>query len=103
MIALWFILASYGLTFLIRSSSLVSRPRTWLRVRNRTLDTMLDCAFCTGFWCALFVGWSLFRPGCWAELVLLWLVALAGAAAVYILDVLVLFLETLTAFLERDE
>lgn len=93
-----FLLACFGLTYLVRSSSIARLPRLWLVGHSRFFRAMLACAFCTGFWCSLTVGaampevpWRLLLP-----------YALAGAGFAYGFDALVLLIETITEFLERS-
>jgi hypothetical protein len=60
---LWFILASYGMTFLIVYASIFSkiRPRPdWLWGTGK----LFHCALCMGF----HVGWFLFAINKWTEL-----------------------------------
>lgn len=51
----WPTLVCYGLTFLIRDSVLLRRPRRWLTARSPWFADLFECAFCTGFWASLAV------------------------------------------------
>ena len=91
-----FLLASYGLTFLLCDAGILSRPRTALR-RVSVLDSLLSCYFCTGFWAALVVYPMLYfesalltvfspEPRLW----LIWMAyGLAGAAFAYGLNAVI--------------
>ena len=49
----------YGLTFLIKDSTLLAQPRELIR-KISFFDRMLDCSFCTGAWVGLGIGtWEL--------------------------------------------
>ena len=49
----------YGLTFLIKDSTILEVPRTWIR-KISFFDKLLSCSFCTGCWVGLGIGvWSL--------------------------------------------
>lgn len=72
--------ACYGMTFLLCGSTLLRRPRAWLRNRHQLLDELLGCYFCTGFWVAL-LAHAVLVP---FRFVLLY--AFAGAASSFLLN-----------------
>jgi hypothetical protein len=95
----FFLLTCYGLTFFVMRSSLLARPRDWLMFHSSMLERMLSCAFCTGTWVSLVAAGWVFRivprgrtlgSLSWAEIAQvvahLFLTAMAGAAAAFLLD-----------------
>jgi hypothetical protein len=95
----FFLLACYGLTFLICDSSILSRPREVIK-RLKLVNELLSCYFCAGFWVGLFWFFALY----WAptESVSYRIVfeslayALAGAAFSFSFDILVETVEHIT-------
>lgn len=45
-----FLLASYGVYFVMAQASITTMPRQWLRSNSDLFDAMLTCPFCAGFW-----------------------------------------------------
>jgi len=43
------LLAFYGMTFLIKDSSILGRPRNWVAGKSEFARELLSCSFCTGF------------------------------------------------------
>ena len=76
-------LACYGITFLLCSADLTAAPRRLLR-RVAFFDKLLACYFCTGFWVALATAYWLLQTPVWAVLH-----GFAGATSCYALDVLI--------------
>jgi Protein of unknown function (DUF1360) len=50
-----FLLACYGMTFFIKESDILARPRSWLMMKSVFITKMLYCWFCTGFWASILV------------------------------------------------
>jgi len=76
-----FLLACYGVTFLLCGSSLLQTPRVWLRGRSKTIDQLVTCYFCTGFWVAVLIGFWLFRWSPWTIVY-----GFAGASSSFLLN-----------------
>ena len=85
--AVW-LLACYGVTFLVASSSVLAVPRTWLVSRSSFIAGLLGCYFCTGFWVSLTTALWLLRTPLWGVLH-----GFAGATSCYVLDAAVRRLE----------
>lgn len=81
------LLACYGITFLLCGAELTSRPRHWLG-QIRFFAKLLDCYFCSGFWVSLVTASYLLQKPAWALLH-----GFAGATSCYVLDALVRRLE----------
>lgn len=61
---LFYIMVSFGLTFLIKDSTILHAPRTWIVGKSSFMDKLLSCSFCTGCWVGIALGaWVLFRQG----------------------------------------
>ena len=93
---LLYLLACYGLTFVVCDATLFSRPRQWVR-KVVFIDKMLACYFCTGFWTSMVVTLTEYRTfvdGVWPDIGI-WVAmqALAGASFCYGFNTLVLWLE----------
>ncbi len=76
-----YLLACYGVTFLLVDASILETPRRWLLNRVPGMQSLFTCYFCTGFWVSLalrYARWGL-------DALLYW--AFAGAAVTYLLDV----------------
>ena len=89
---LLFLLGTFGLTFLLKESGLLHRPRLWLISLHPLIAELLDCWFCSGFWAALLAYFILhpFLPT--SPAFILW--AFAGASSTYLLASLVLHQES---------
>jgi hypothetical protein len=77
------ILGIYSLTYLIKESSILARPRHWLMMRSQFFAKMLYCFFCTG----IHSGWIIYllHETHWnVRSFVLW--ALAGGAISFILN-----------------
>lgn len=48
-------LSFYGMTYLLKESSILSRPRNWIMLKSTFVAQMLFCWFCSGAWSALMV------------------------------------------------
>ena len=82
--ALIILLSFYGMTFLIKESSILSRPRNWVLLKSTFIAELMLCWFCSGFWSALLV-YLLYQ---WHfGFIFLW--GLAGASASFILNAIV--------------
>jgi hypothetical protein len=84
----------YGITFSLKDSTLLARPRNRLVIRSPFMYQMLTCAFCTGF----HAGWLsyLLRSHWYWHLTYMRLMlahAFAAAAFCYVLDILAQALE----------
>jgi hypothetical protein len=84
-----FLLACYALTYVVVESYIFSKPRNQLK-KLPLLNKLLDCWFCSGFWCSLVVSvlyfLSLSQRLSLPLLPDLILHSLAGAAFVYCAD-----------------
>jgi len=102
-LVLW-ILAVYGLTFLLADASIFDRPRAWA-CRVSWFASLLKCYFCVGFWCALAL-YVIRTPPClqvayWVDTAL-WV--FAGTAGSYVLSKLVDLIDAFVyATLNRDK
>jgi len=81
------LLACYGITFLLCGAELTAAPRRWL-CRLRFFEKLLGCYFCSGFWVALATAYWLLQTPAWAVLH-----GFAGATSCYALDAVVRRLE----------
>ncbi len=82
-----FLLACYGVTFVLCDAKVTARPRAFVR-RITFLDQLLGCYFCVGFWIAAALGWWTGHRGVdW----FLW--SFAGATAAYVINTTLLCLE----------
>lgn len=81
------LLACYGMTFLLCSSRILARPRAWV-CRVDAIAELLSCYFCTGFWVSLTTALWLLQTPVWGVLY-----GFAGATSCYVLDALVRRLE----------
>jgi hypothetical protein len=52
---IYFLLASWGLTHILVSSTILKGFRDWCHIRIPFLGRMLECYQCTGFWASLFI------------------------------------------------
>lgn len=82
------LLACYGITFLLCSSRILATPRTWLVTRSSAVAELLACYFCTGFWVSLTTALWLLQTPVWGVLY-----GFAGATSCYVLDAVVRRLE----------
>ncbi len=80
------ILSFYGLTWAIKESDLISRPRNWIMRHSVFMFEMLSCYFCTGF----HAGWIIYllheKEWHW-NFFILW--GLSSAAFSYIINAVV--------------
>lgn len=83
----------YGLTFLLKDSSILSTPRNWLAFRYAFFLKLFSCAYCVGFYSG---GISYFLLGLSAhfDIRLFLSYCLAGVSISGILDSLLLRMET---------
>lgn len=81
------LLACYGLTFLLCGAKLTAAPRRLLS-RLAFFANLLSCYFCTGFWVSLALAYWVLQTPAWAVLH-----GFAGATFCYGLDVLLRRLE----------
>lgn len=94
-------LVLFGLTFLIKDSTLLHRSREFVR-RIDVLDRLLDCSFCTGAWVGLGYGAVILGLNTSSDLAglacaeSLVFYSMFAAASSYILDVLTQALEAST-------
>ena len=83
-------LTAYSVTFFLMQKA------TWLHKRHALLDALLDCTYCTGFWCSL-ISLFLFKDaillGDSTPLPNILGFALAGAIVCYMLDIIMGILE----------
>lgn len=84
------LLACYGITFLLCGAKLTATPRRWLVNNSDFLANLLACYFCTGFWVSIITA-------CWVVQTPLWAVlhGFAGATSSYILDAAIRRLEAI--------
>jgi hypothetical protein len=82
------LLACFGLTFLLCDAAITAVPRTWLVMRFGFFRKLLACYFCTGFWASLALAVGLIREPLW-----LVLYGFAGASFSYALNVVLVALE----------
>lgn len=47
---LFHITVIYGLTFILKDSSILSAPRFWLAARHTLFMKLFSCAYCVGFY-----------------------------------------------------
>ena len=86
----------YGLTFALKDAKLLNRPRGWLVGRSDFFGELLSCAYCTGFHSG-WVSFLLLRSSDitslpWIQGLVIY--AFAGAAVSYVVDVVLLHLES---------
>jgi len=85
----------YGITFAIKDSSVLYKPRLWVTSRSLFLKEMLSCAYCTGFhsgWMSfVLLKFSMISDLPWVPGSIIY--AFSGAAASYVIDLAVIFLE----------
>jgi hypothetical protein len=82
------LISFYALTFAIKESVLLDRPRVWLIRQHTLLFALFECYFCVGFWSGLIVylianpfsSWNGFEMFLWG---------LCSAGISYVLDVVV--------------
>jgi hypothetical protein len=77
----------YGITFSLKDSTLLTRPRNWLVIRSPFMYKMLSCAFCTGFhagWLAYLLRSHWYWHPTYIRLMVVH--AFTSAACCYILD-----------------
>jgi len=43
-------LVGFGITFLVRDSLILAKPRKYLVSKSKFLESLLHCSFCTGIW-----------------------------------------------------
>jgi hypothetical protein len=84
--ALIVLFSFYGLTWTIKESEIFSVPRNWLISKSVFAFKLLDCYFCTGFWCGIAV-YLLHEPAWNLKFLFLW--GLASASVSFIVDALV--------------
>jgi len=90
----FFLLASYGVTFLVCDAKVLSFPRNLFR-RIRRLDELLDCYFCVGFWVGLGLYLALYGVMEDREsMVQFFVYGFSGAAFAYVINTAVLWLES---------
>ncbi len=96
---LLFVLACYAAWFVFAQSELPlwSNARDWLCVKSPTFSKLVHCPMCSGFWCSLAVtiGFSWPVQPTIAGITQVFLNGLAGAAAVFLIETLVVRLERL--------
>ena len=97
----------YGLTFLIKDSTILEVPRSWVR-KVSFFDKLLNCSFCTGCWVGIGIAvWSLCTSDyplgdlggltilpTWAHCLETIIFYMAGAATIsYVMDLITQLLE----------
>jgi hypothetical protein len=80
------LISFYSLTWIVKESSLLDRPRNWLARHSTFIGRMLLCYACTGFWAGLIIYFLANTTFSWRELLLY---GLAGSAVSYIGDIIV--------------
>jgi len=80
------ILCFYSLTWLIKESAILSRPRQWVMEHSVFMAKMLYCWYCTGFYSGLIV-YLVHETNFKFNYFVMW--GLSGAAVSLILNVLV--------------
>jgi hypothetical protein len=91
-LSLW-LLACYGLTFLLADSTILSRPRAWITTRSTWFKELFECHFCLGVWVSLGLWVTLAWPPKLADWRSALLYVFAGASATYVVDRLVTLAE----------
>ena len=98
-LSIW-LLACYGLTFLLADATVFARPRVWVTSRSRWLSELLGCYFCLGVWVSLGLwvaaAWPL-KLGDWSSALLH---VFGGATVSYVLDRVVTALEAYHAIVQ---
>lgn len=108
----FYLLACYGLTFLVCDATIFGRVRDFMRARSKALDGLLSCYFCMGFWVSIFWYFVLYEkpqaclgfeegiswPLWW------WMLAhaFAGASFSFALNVVLTRLEVSMAFIADE-
>ena len=87
------LLAFYGVTFALRSATLLEPLRLWLARRSRFVRDLLACPFCTGFH-AGYIVYAFAVPFPW-HFGDVFIYAFASAAFSYVMETLVLWFERL--------
>lgn len=92
---LTFVLASYGLWFVVTQSELPlwHKLRDRLSLRSGTFAKLMLCPVCSGFWCSLAVAVTIEPTSCLTDVMARLVQALAGAAAVFLIEAHVTKLE----------
>lgn len=49
------LLSFYGMTYFIKESDILARPRNWVMMHSVFMTKMLYCWFCSGFWASVLV------------------------------------------------
>lgn len=78
------LLAFYGVTFALRSATLLEPPRLWLARRSRFARDLLGCPYCTGAYAGGITYAFAVQPLAWLNT--LFLYVFAAAALSYVLD-----------------
>ena len=81
------LLSIYGVCFAIKDTKGLSVPRDWIRKHSVILDSMLDCAFCTGFWSGIIVHLITYKI---FDIKDLFLYGFGAAALCYIVDTIMI-------------
>jgi len=95
---LWFVLASYGAWFVFSQSDLPlwGGMRDWLCLKSVTFSKLVHCPVCSGFWCSLALAivfrWPISTTV--VDAAQTFAQALAGAAAVFLIETHVTRLES---------
>lgn len=55
------LLSCLGLVWIVKDSYIFSIPRNYLKSKSKTLNELLSCSLCLGFWFGLIVEFSLTR------------------------------------------
>lgn len=85
------LLAFYGVTFALRSATLLEPLRLWLARRSRFARDLLACPFCTGFHAGYLVyAFAVPFPWHFGDV---FLYAFASAAVSYVVETVVLWFE----------
>lgn len=74
----------YAITFIVKESILLDKPRIWLIRQSPFFYHLFSCWLCTGFWGGLFIYLLYFQSFDFRELLLF---GLAGASVSYITDI----------------
>jgi hypothetical protein len=77
--------AFYGMTFILKDSSIFDKPRIWLIRQHPVFYSLFSCYACVGFHSGYLVYLLSFHHFDWREFILF---GLAGASVSYIVDII---------------
>lgn len=80
-------LAVFRITRLVVYDDIAYRPRIWLSMQAKWVDSLLSCVWCAGFWISVLATWGLYATDAVALPVLVWyLLPFAFSAIAGIVD-----------------